>query len=111
MADLWPDKASFVLAYELISDSNTYVRMIAASTRGELAARLPEVQAECARTLLNRFNDPAIRNSPEWESYYIGLLNLLSVPMADRPLATRQLTKRDIRDDVLQRAQELASDR
>ena len=44
-----------------------------------------------------------------WESFYIGLLELFDVPVQEWPLATRKLRPRDLRQDLISKAEELVS--
>ncbi len=99
-----------IAADKAFSDPSSYVRMMAASVIGCLGASYKSLAPRAARLLLEGINrcDP---ETPEvWESFYEGLFELLQIPINEWPPATTQLSKTDIRQDVIARAKQVAGD-
>jgi hypothetical protein len=109
LAELWPSAEIHEIACQLLlDDPSKYVRMAAATVVGDLGAAIPEQASQSAQILLRAFDGMTSTRGPEWEAYYEGLLNLLRMPAAARPAATRPLCPEDLDSKIVEKARAMA---
>jgi hypothetical protein len=108
LAALDPTTDTFLIAHQMLDDDSKDVRMAAATIVGDLGRAIPALQKQAATALLEHFQR-SLPPGAERDAYYDGLLSLLGVPEADRPLPTRALKESDIRREVIERAIAIAN--
>lgn len=107
LGEMWQLPQAFALVAEkLVTDPSPYVKAVCATSLGTLGAKFETLRPEAARLLLGGLD----RRDPEepeiWESHYLGLLELLHIPVDQWPSA-HGFTEDELDFEILRRARSL----
>ena len=109
LAHWWNDKDAFCIVRRMaFEDPSPFVRAVAASALGKLAAVYPEFEQEAAQSLLRGIGQYGNEQRDVWGSFYIGMLELARIDPRTWPVRPGQLKPDELDRAVVERVQKIS---